>query len=72
MSSVQHLSSEQALDDYFTALLSEELGEEIVSAPNKPDEAPELARQSASVTEPSVQSTPFLMMTTLKSYLERT
>lgn len=59
MSSVQHLSSEQALDDYFTALLSEELGEEIVSAPNKPDEAPELARQSASVTEPSVPSTPF-------------
>ena len=60
MSSAQHLSSEQALDDYFTALLSEEWGEEVVSTPVKPEETPEPARRSAPVSEPSVSSTLFI------------
>ncbi|WPC74912.1 chemotaxis protein CheW [Vibrio porteresiae] len=60
MSSAPHLSSEQALDDYFTALLSEEWGDEDFSAPKKNEAAPELARKAAPVEEPYSSSMLFV------------
>lgn len=47
------LSSEQALDDYFTALLDEELGEQDLAPQSQPEPEPALEPMMQSVAEKS-------------------